>query len=395
MIIKHKTNRHYSNLFQERSSLNASSSSSSSPSSLSSSSSSNDIDQWINENQLNDYSRLIKEMYHTGQSTVTFNNKITFLDSSSKFNTVYNALENAKNHIHVEYFVFHDDQAGKPALNTMRKKVSEEQVTVRMTVDGMGTMNPLSRRKIRKSGIQYKTFFPVDKLSKYLLPKYFQHRMHRKIIVIDGKVGFMGGLNMSNMYIEGVNPYPHWRDTHLCIEGDGVQDLQAIFLDDWEYVSGKEIDIDSNTYYPDSSDIMNHSIVSHPVDNTNKTFDKIPMQIVPAGPDSQWRLAHHMLHGAFSSAQEYILITTPYFTPDKALLTALKSAALSGVDVHIIMQGKPENPPVKMAACGYHDELIECGIKVYEYWSGIIHAKTFVIDGRIGIVTSCNLDYRG
>jgi len=356
------------------------------------------LEQWIIENELVTYRRMIVEMYMNAHASICYTKLKILTNGTAKFPAVYQVLESAKRHIHACYFIFKDDATGGPAIDIMKRKASEQGVKVRFMIDGFGVPHLWSRIKMKRKQIQYKTIFPVDTFKfKYWRPKYIQHRMHRKILVVDGKIGFMGGLNFSNTYAVDKKPFLNWRDTHLQMEGDGVNYLQAAFLDDFEYTIKqhvREVDYSPEHFFPDvHQDEDNTTQYTIEVDNID-AFDHVPIQIVCSGPDSHYRWAHHMFVSAFYGATSSIFISTPYFAPDSNIMMALKTACLAGVEVHLISQGKVENPFVKMTTSGFYNELMSYGVRVYQYYKAVYHSKVYIIDHKFAIVSSSNLDYR-
>jgi len=225
---------------------------------------------------------------------------------------------------------------------------------------------------MKAAGMDVRCFMPVFFTRFSSLANY---RNHRKIVVVDGKVGFTGGMNIADRYIDGVRG-GIWRDVHLRIEGEAVATLQTIFVTDWAFVTEGQT-LESPRYFP-STDI-NHLC---------------PMQIATSGPDSPYASIKHSYFAAISKAQEYVYISTPYLLPDEAVLTALRVAALSGVDVRVLIPVRGDNLIVAWASYSYVDTLLEAGVKVYLYKKGFNHSKFIVIDDELCTVGSANLDYR-
>jgi cardiolipin synthase len=210
-----------------------------------------------------------------------------------------------------------------------------------------------------------------------LLNRTANFRNHRKIVVIDGKVGFLGGYNVGDEYLGKDEKLGHWRDTHLEIDGRAVLGLQLRFILDWNYASREDLEITPD-YFP--------AYLSPPKGAS--------VQIVSGGPDSVWDKVQQSYFKMVTIAQKSIYIQTPYFIPDESIRDALRVAALSGTDVKIMVPKKPDHPFVHWANLSYLGELLDSGVKAYEYKYGFLHAKTIVIDGAVTSIGSANWDIR-
>ncbi len=243
---------------------------------------------------------------------------------------------------------------------------------MRLLTDGVGTSLPRSfLRPLLRAGGEYARFNPIALGG--LLPR-FQLRNHRKIVIVDGRVGFLGGINVGDEYDESISHRESFRDTHARIEGGVVRELQFTFLEDWHF-STNQIVRDKNMFPPPEPDETEAAI------------------IVPSGPDQEWEAIEHVYFTAITQADERIELTTPYFVPDEPVRVALCSAALRGVRVELIVPRLSDSLIVTAAARSYFDELLRAGVHIYEY-PRMVHAKTMVVDGKIGIVGSANLDNR-
>jgi len=295
------------------------------------------------------------------------------LNGGEKFQALFNALEGASNHIHLSYFIFKDDEIGEDVLKILARKVVEG-VEVRVLLDGMGSMSISGgfMRSMRQAGIQAEWFFPIR--FPYITSR-LNLRYHRKIVVVDGRTGFMGGLNIGDEYLSRDPNLGFWRDTHLKFEGETVHTLQSIFLNDWYFVTRQEVQ--GARYFP-------------------QTFisQVLPVQIVGGGPDSNWPSILQGFFSAITMAKHSVSIETPYFIPDESLLMALKTAALSGLDVRLIVQGIPEHNLTYLAMHSYFEELLQAGVKIYKYMKGTLHAKIFFSDNHLASVGSANMDLR-
>jgi len=258
-------------------------------------------------------------------------------------------------------------------LKILARKVVEG-VEVRVLLDGMGSISISGGfiRSMRKAGIQAEWFFPIR--FPYITSR-LNLRYHRKIVVVDGRTGFMGGLNIGDEYLSRDAKLGFWRDTHLKLEGEAVHTLQSIFLNDWYYVTHQEVQ--GARYFPQTT-----------------IFQVLPVQIVGGGPDSNWRSILQSFFKALTMAKNSVSIETPYFIPDESLMMALKTAALSGLDVRLVVQGTPEHNLTFLAMHSYFEELLQAGVRIYKYMKGTLHAKIFLIDNQLASVGSANMDLR-
>jgi cardiolipin synthase len=320
------------------------------------------------------YHKLISLLLNSGFAPMTLHNQVEILlNGGEKFQALFNALEGATNHIHLSYFIFKDDEIGEDVLKILARKVVEG-VEVRVLLDGMGSMSISGGfiRSMRQAGIQAEWFFPIR--FPYLTSR-LNLRYHRKIVVVDGRTGFMGGLNIGDEYLSRDAKLGFWRDTHLKLEGEAVHTLQSIFLNDWYFVTRQEVQ--GARYFP-------------------QTFisQVLPVQIVGGGPDSNWTSILQGFFNAITTAKHSVSIETPYFIPDESLIMALKTAALSGLDVRLVVQGIPEHNLTYLAMHSYFEELLQAGVKIYKYMKGTLHAKIFFIDNHLASVGSANMDLR-
>lgn len=318
--------------------------------------------------------KMVRLLLNSGFAPLTIYNKIEILlNGGEKFRELFNALESANHHIHLSYYIFKDDEIGADVLKILTRKAAAG-VEVRVLLDGMGCL-PIAGgfvRSMRQAGIQVEWFFPIR--FPFLTSK-LNMRYHRKIVVVDGQVGFIGGLNIGDEYLSRDAKLGFWRDTHLKLEGEAVHTLQTIFLNDWFFVTNQVIQ--GTPYYP-----------------RIYIQQTLPVQIGASGPDSNWAAILQGFFWAIAMAQNSVDIETPYFIPDESLIMALKTAALSGIDVRLIVQGIPEHKVTYWAMRSYFEELLQAGVKIFQYMKGIHHAKTLVIDNYFAAVGSANLDSR-
>lgn len=301
--------------------------------------------------------------------TVSSNNEIEIITSGGrKLEALVNDLLAAKHHIHFEYFYFLKDDGSRRIKNLLMKK-AREGVKVRFIHENIAniTIWPSYYNEMKEAGVEIVRFTNPDS---FLLSK-FNYRDHRKIVVIDGKIGYTGGMNIGDDY------FFRWRDTHMRITGNAVATLQYCFLNSW-ITSGGKLTEDFDEFFP----------------HERKTHDDKLVQIIPDQPDREWPTLHMGAVWAAQHAEKYLYIQTPYFVPPEPLLLALKSAALKGCDVRIMVPAKADLFFMDPANKSYYKECLEAGIRIYEKGGRFIHAKTSVSDDYLSIIGSANMDYR-
>ncbi|MFY0253048.1 cardiolipin synthase [Chitinophaga sp. 30R24] len=312
-------------------------------------------------------------LLNTRQSILSKNNQVQLLiNGEEKFPAVFDALRAAKHHIHMEYYMVSADDVGNELTEILIEKL-QQGIQVRFLYDDIGSDRIKDiPRQLKANGASVYPFAPVL-VDFYLNANY---RNHRKIIVIDGLVGFVGGINMDERYTNNGKHNTYWRDTHLKIEGDAVNILQLQFLMSYHYCSKK--------VFPFAEPFFLKSAL------TGNCFT----DIVASGPDSEWPVAMQSILMAINVAERRIRITNPYFIPTEELLTALQMAALAGKDVQLILPYKGDSFIVQHAALSYLKPLLAAGIKIFFYTRGFIHAKTMIIDDNLAWVSSVNFDNR-
>jgi len=317
--------------------------------------------------------KLARLLLKDADAPLTLNNRFEVLTNGKKtFRALFAELEKAKDHIHLEYYIFHNDAIGKDILNLLMRKASEG-VKIRVLVDGLGNSS-LTKRfgELKKVGVETAGFYPVRFP---FLSRKLNLRNHRKIVVIDGNVGFLGGLNVGDEYLSRNKKIGFWRDTFLKLEGDSVNSLQTVFLNDWNVATHQGIN--GSKYYPQAVQLGSQLT-----------------QIAATGPDSDWGSMLQIFFVALTSAEKTIYVETPYFIPDEGSVMALKTAALSGIDVRIILMGVPDHKITYWASLSYVQDLLESGVRIYRYTKGILHAKVLILDTQIGVIGSTNFDIR-
>ncbi len=306
---------------------------------------------------------------------LTTDNRVRiYTDGNDKFPALLTAIHGAKDHINLEYYIIRNDHLGKEIVAALAKR-ARAGITVRLLVDGLGCGKLPGDffSDYQKAGGRLAKFFP-SKIPFINLRMNF--RNHRKIAVIDGTTGFIGGFNIGDEYLGKDPKFGHWRDTHLRIEGTATHVLQIRFFLDWNFAAGEYVGYDER-YYP------------APV-----VTGTTPIQIVSSGPDARWNQIKEAYLKLINTAKISVYIQTPYFVPDESVMDALRIAALSGIDVRIMIPNRPDHPFVYWTSCSYIGELLDAGVKAYTYENGFIHAKTIVVDGIAGSVGSANWDVR-
>jgi len=317
---------------------------------------------------------IMKMLFNNSNSIVTSNNRVKLLvDGKQTFDSIFDSIEKAKHHIHFEFYIFVHDKLGTRIIDTLCQK-AQSGVKVRILYDDVGSwmLKEKSIRIMRKAGIE---IFSFQKVHFPFLSSKVNYRNHRKLVVIDGIVGFTGGMNISDHYLEGEPVLGYWHDTFVKIEGEAVWGIQNIFAADWFFTTKENIT--SVEYYPLAGQ------------SGNKT-----VQIVASGPDSDWPAILQLFFTLISTAQKQVYITSPYFLPTDDILTALITASLRGVDVQIIIPGKSDSRVALLGTESMIGEMLESGIKIFRYTHGFIHSKTIVIDNEISSIGSANMDFR-
>ncbi|TAJ06813.1 cardiolipin synthase [Marinilabiliaceae bacterium JC017] len=324
--------------------------------------------------QINDKRKIITLLLNNSNSIVTHGNGVKVLNNGSEtFDSIIKTLQAARHFIHLEYYIFADDEIGREIIAILKEKASQG-VEVRMIVDDVGSWELKNKffNEMRTAGIEIESFLQVRFP---LFTSKVNYRNHRKIIIVDGQIGFLGGINVADRYIKGDKSYGIWRDMHLKLQGDAVSALQTVFLTDWYFVSQEEI---TDPRYFSSQKPVSDKLV----------------QITASGPDSDHPAIMMGFFQAITSAQDYVYVATPYFMPSESILLALKTAAMGGVDVRIIIPEKSDAYITLYCSRSYIKEMIESGVKFYFYQKGFLHSKMLVIDDIVASIGSTNMDFR-
>lgn len=318
--------------------------------------------------------RLFRALLKGGSLPILGRNRTEIYSNGTEtYEAMLQAIKGARHHIHLSSYIVRDDATGRVFQQELVTK-AKAGVEVRFLFDGIGSVKLKEAyiRTLREGGVRCACFFPL-RLS--FLKKRLNYRNHRKILVVDGLKGFVGGINLGEEYIGKHPRLGFWRDTHLQLEGDAVYLLQEVFLKDWELATGEKPD--NPAYLP-----------AHACACTE------PVQIMPAGPNRRGDAIHDSVYAMITAARERIWITTPYFIPSSSVAMALHDAAMSGLDVRILIPYVPDTWLVHLATLSYVEEMMRSGVRVWQYRKGFVHAKTLVIDRLVGVVGSANMDLR-
>ncbi|TVP86419.1 MAG: cardiolipin synthase [Alkalicoccus sp.] len=324
---------------------------------------------------LNKYEQLIKLNLRSSQSLISLQNKTQVLhDGKQKFAALLKDIRSAQHEINIQYYIIKRDSLGRQLLEALVER-AEAGVKVRLLYDAVGsrTLKLKDFKDLIVNKGEVRVFFPP---LLGIINLRLNNRNHRKVCIIDGKIGYVGGFNVGNEYLGQDKRFGYWRDSHLRIEGDVVPDLQQRFIFDWNYAGNGKNKEDTFAF------------VSHQIE------DYSPMQIVTSGPNSHSEHLKNMMIKLIMSAEHDIYIQTPYFIPDKSFMDACRTALLSGVNMNIMIPGNPDHPFVFWASRSFLGELLQYGAKVYFYEKGFLHAKTLVVDSEVSTVGTTNLDAR-
>jgi cardiolipin synthase len=322
---------------------------------------------------------LVELGVRTAGSYASPDNQVSVLiNGGDTYRAIRDAIEAAVDHVHVQFYIIQPDESGEGLRAHLIAK-ARAGVTVRVLCDALGSMrlpkdfwDPLIA-----AGGRAAYYSPIRLAPMFRHRDHVNFRNHRKIVVVDGKVGLTGGINIGREYL-GLDPtIGAWRDTHVRIEGAAVLTLQKTFVEDW-LVSTEEL-LDNERYFPEPP-------ATAPGTAT--------VQALASGPDRPWAVIHHIHFLAVAQANHRVWLTTPYFVPDRVIQTALVTAALRGVDVRLLVPLRSDSRLVDWASRFYFPELLEAGVRIYQYDAGFLHAKTMVVDDWLAAIGSSNMDIR-
>jgi cardiolipin synthase len=299
-----------------------------------------------------------------------------FFDGASKYRAVTEAVREARQHVHVEYYIWEPDAVGSALRDALCER-ARAGVEVRVLVDGFGSSKAHDRfwAPLVEAGGQVRRFNALS-LSRWR-PRMANFRTHRKLVVVDASIGFTGGMNVSEVHSAEYLGDDAWRDTHLELRGAAVKGLQLVFFEDWHYSGG---------------DVP--EVAPYLTGNVERGAGAHLVQVVSSGPDEGMDAIHKLFVSTIASAETRVWLTTPYFVPDEPILDALSIAALRGADVRILVPEEGDTALVAAAARSYYPELLEAGVRIFELARPVLHAKTLVIDDELAIVGTANLDSR-
>lgn len=297
-----------------------------------------------------------------------------FTTGYDKFEALKRDIRAAHDYIHLQYFIIENDKTGAELINLLMEK-AREGVKVRVLYDYVGSfyMSPRLLKQMREAGIEVHAFLELTLMTFAFRVNW---RNHRKIVVIDGNVGYLGGMNIADRYVIGDKNWKPWRDTHLRISGNAVTALQYSFAIDWDFTT-HELLTSPTIRHADPSAPHNHLV-----------------QMMTSGPTNRWNNISFVFLKAITLAKQCVYVQTPYFLPSDSLLKALQSAALAGVDVRLMIPRKTDSAMLRLATGSYIKECLLSGIKIYLYDPTVIHAKVVIVDDEFVTTGSTNFDFR-
>lgn len=330
--------------------------------------------QFTSQPMLSIHRSLMQLAHRVAGTRPTIGNQVLLLsDTSLAFREIEAGLASAQSSIHLEYYIWQPDRIGTQVRDLLVER-ARRGVAVRFLYDSLGSMRLTRRflRPMREAGIRIATFVPGQTFRERWS---INLRSHRKIIVVDGRVGFTGGMNVGDEYLGKDPHFGYWRDTHVRLEGPTVLQLQDVFALDWKYATGE--DLTHPELYPLPSIRGN-----------------VLAQVIAGGPDQEDGAFHRLLFAAINEARSHLLLETCYFVPPPSLVSALENAALRGVRVRLLVSGPVVYWYTHLAAQSYYDSLLSAGVEIYEYQRGQLHAKTLSVDGAWAFIGTPNFDAR-
>jgi len=302
------------------------------------------------------------------------------VDGGATYAAILEAIAGARRHVNLEYYIFEPDHAGTAMRDALAER-ARAGVTVRLLLDAVGSSRIRRRflQPLLEAGAEVVWFHPRQLLKPFKRP-WLNLRTHRKLVVIDGRIAFTGGINITDAEDDSRNP-DAYRDLHTRLAGHVVRSLQLVFLEDWIYASGQGM-----THF-DREDLF-------PSDSPAREDGTVQAQVLVSGPDSSWEAIHRLHVAAIHEASRRVWLVTPYFVPGEAARMALTSAALGGLDTRLLVPRRSDSLFVTLAGRSYYDELLQAGVKIYEYGPRMLHTKAFIADDDTCIVGSANFDHR-
>lgn len=313
----------------------------------------------------------------TGIPACTAQTVQLLVDGSQKFPALLEAIAQAREHVHLEYYIFHPDQTGRQLRDALIER-ARAGVKVRLLLDAVGSSRTPRRffAPLLDAGGELAWFHPVWPWVPWRRP-WMNLRTHRKLVVIDSRIGFLGGINVTDDEDDRLNPGAY-RDLHLRVEGDVVRWMQDVFVEDWAYASQR-------------SDFIDALVTALPPPAPGP----IRTQLLTSGPDSPWEPIHRLYVSAIHAANRRVWLSTPYFVPGEAAMMALTSAALGGLDVRLLVPRRSDSRLVTWCTRSYFDDLLAAGVKVHEYRPPrMLHSKALLVDDTLAFIGSANFDHR-
>ena len=311
----------------------------------------------------------------TGLPPSTARDVRLLIDGAAKYEALLADIREARNHIHLEYYIFDPDESGHAVRDALIER-ARNGVKVRLLLDAVGSSR--SRRFFKpllEAGGELAWFHPLQ-LGRIWQRTWLNLRTHRKIVVIDGRVAYTGGINITDDENERLRS-DAYRDLHLRLEGDVVRALQLVFVEDWAYAT-------------QSRDFISEVARAMPEAEPGPRI----AQVLTSGPDSSWEAIHRLHVSTIHAARHRVWLVTPYFVPGEAAMMALTSAALGGLDVRLLVPRMSDSRLVTLAARSYFDQLLAAGVKIYEYGPRMLHSKALLVDDGIALIGSANFDHR-
>jgi cardiolipin synthase A/B len=338
-------------------------------------------DSWASKNLphgSSEFSEGIRDIMRISSELSLFapvgNNEVKILvDAEETYKEMEEVIMGAEQQISLEYYIFYPDKVGTRFRDLLAEK-ARQGVKVHFLYDAIGSHKLGWSWKFlegfRKAKIEPRDFLPIRT---FFRPWNINLRNHRKVLIVDNNIGFTGGINIGEDFLNQDGKC--WRDTHIMIKGPAVIQLQWVFFEDWHFATGEDL-------------------LSHDYFLPSKSKGIYMAQVVPSGPDESGDAIQKVFFTAITRARKSVYLTTPYFVPDQTIITALQTAAMRGVDVKLLLPEKSDHRFVLLAGRSYYDDLLKCGVKIFEYMKGIIHAKMLVVDGEIVVIGSANVDMR-